>query len=290
VVSQVLTLDLIDENSVVYTLPIMSKETPSTTSYVELNVGLPTFKDILVRRVSTKQLLIKWWYVPHAHENFRVEVFRSQGQDGPWDYLATVEEGATQYCDNAVNQPWNLYGFYYKLRVADISGKGYADSEPVYCSHEPDHIAKELIRKKQVFLRSRSGISAAILAKKSWGIHCGRCWDEVRKLPTDPDCPDCFGTGYPGGYTKQFNALALLQPTNTAYAEIGPDPYVDPGDVFVDRTLNIRYKITAVQQAAHKQYVVSQILTLQRLDENDVCYKVVVSAENTPSSYDVKSQ
>jgi uncharacterized membrane-anchored protein len=60
----------------------------------------------------------------------------------------------------------------------------------------------------------------------------------------------------------------------TIYAELGPDPYVDPGDVMVDMTMNLRYRITAVQQASHRQYVVSQILTLVQCDENDVVYKV----------------
>jgi hypothetical protein len=221
--------------------------------------------------------------------DIRVEIFRAQGAEGPWDLMATAEEGAFQWYDRDVNSPWNIVAYYYLLRVASISGKGFRDSAVIYASHDPDHIAKEMIRKKQVFFRARAGVSSAILAKKGWGSKCARCFDTVKKLPTDPDCPDCYGTGYPGGYMKPFRVLALLQPLReaiiragvpyvegTVYAEIGPDPYVDPGDVLVDQVMNLRYRIQSVQQAAHRQYTVSQILTLALLDENDVVYKIPI--------------
>lgn len=245
----------------------------------------------LVRRSTPKELLLRWAITPTDYNlsDIRVIIFRSQGQAGPWAEMATAEEGAYQWIDRDVNSPWNLYGYYYVVRLASISGQGFRDSEPIYCSHDPDNIALEMIRKKEVFFRTRSGVSIAVLNKKSWGAKCSRCWDPVKKLPIDPDCPDCYGTGFPGGFLKPYYVLGLMQPPRetiiragapfaegTAYAEIGPNPYVDPGDMLVDRTINMRYEITAVQQAAHRGYVVSQILTLALTDENAPVYRVPI--------------
>lgn len=253
--------------------------------------NFPTFRLALVRRTTPKELLIRWAINPTDYDlaDVRYELFRSQGQNGPWEQVATAEEGSYHYVDRDVNTPWNLYGFYYIVRAVSVSGKGFRDTDPIYNSHDPDHIALEMIRKKEVFFRARAGVQCAILAKKSWGAKCARCWDPVKKLPTDPDCRDCFGTGYAGGYLKPFYLLALMQPIKesvikagapfmegTTYAEIGPNPYIDPGDVLMDRVTNMRYRISAVNQASHRQYVVSQILTLALMDENDVIYRLHV--------------
>jgi len=255
-------------------------------------VNFPEFRNALVRRVSSKELLLRWSIRPTDYDlsDIRYEIFRSQGQSGPWDLMATAEEGTYQWTDRDLNAPWTSNIYFYIVRVLSLSGKGYRDHEPIYQSHDPDHIALEMIRKKAVFFRARSGISCAILARKSWGAKCGRCWDPVKKIPTDPDCPDCFGTGYAGGYTNPHLIHGLMSPPReivinagapfnegTAYAEIGPDPYVNPDDVFVDRVSNIRYRITTVQQAAHRQYTVSQILTLVMMDENDVVYRYPIA-------------
>lgn len=253
--------------------------------------NFPRFRLTIVRRTTPKELLIRWaiWPTDYDLSDIRYEIFRSQGSSGPWELVATPEEGAYQWIDRDVNSPWNIYGYYYMVRAASVSGNGFRDTEPVYNSHDPDHIANEMIRKKEVFFRARAGVACAILGKKSWGSKCARCWDPVKKLPRDPDCPNCFGTGFAGGYLKPFYLYALVQPPResvlragapfvdgTTYAEIGPNPYVDPGDVFVDRVTNLRYRIKSVQQAAHRQYVVSQILTLAIVDENDVVYKLAI--------------
>jgi hypothetical protein len=264
----------------VYEVPIYVNNPPK---------NFPKVRRALVRRSSTKSLLLRWSILPTDYDmsDVRFVVFRSQGNAGPWTQIGVAEEGAFHFVDHDVNSPWSLSSFYYILRTISIKGAGYVDSDPLYCSHDADHIAQELVRKKQVYLRARAGVNVAFLCRKSWGTKCARCWDEVRKIPTDPECPDCYGTGYAGGYLNAFHTLALITPAKeieiagkfrdgTIYAEIGPDPYVDPGDVLVDVTMNLRYRITAVQQASHRQYVVSQILTLVQCDENDVVYKVPI--------------
>jgi len=36
--------------------------------------------------------------------------------------------------------------------------------------------------------------------QKKAGDRCSLCWDANSRMPTDPDCPECYGTGFYGGY------------------------------------------------------------------------------------------
>jgi hypothetical protein len=109
-------------------------------------------------------------------------------------------------------------------------------------------------------------------------------------IATDPDCPDCFGTGYTGGYLRPVYLPALMNPPQKAivaggipyeagqsYMELANTPKIHPdSDVIVDVRNNIRYKAKLVTQFTHRMAVVSQIAQLIRVDENDVVYSIKV--------------
>ena len=40
--------------------------------------------------------------------------------------------------------------------------------------------------------------------------HCPTCWDDVLKQPSDSCCPDCYGTGFEGGYQGPFLTWARV--------------------------------------------------------------------------------
>lgn len=251
----------------------------------------PSFRFVLVRRPVPGQLMVRWAMNPHAYPMSRVrfELFRSQSPGGPWDLLPLPEMGATHFYDELIQGADHHAPQYYVVRAADVEGAGFRDSDVSWLTHDADNIAMDMIRKKRVFLRTRGGVPIAVLKKKRWGAKCGRCWDPIKKLPQDPDCLECFGTGYSGGFLNPVLSFALMQPPRKSviaagveyhegslYIEMAPDPYVDRGDVLVDRVLNARFRVDTVQQATHRMHLVSQVCTLVRLDEKDPVYNISV--------------
>lgn len=224
-------------------------------------------------------------------------IYRSESPQGPWEELGLAEEGAWAFTDYTLHAPTVLRSYYHVVRCLSKSGKGYRDSLWVDSKPEQDHIATELIRKKMIYLMTRGGCQAALMAKKTWGAACARCYNYEKMLAQDPDCPNCFGTGFTGGYLKPVYVPAIINPPKKSviassivydprqiYAEIGYMPIVNPDDVFTDVKQNIRYKVKEVAPYTHRLVTVTQTLLLMRIDENDNLYSIAIPEIN-PNSY-----
>jgi len=244
-------------------------------------------------------MMLRWALNPHdwPQTDLVFVIFRSQSPQGPWEEVGFVEEGVWVYTDFAIYSPAVLRNFYYIVRCASRAGKGYVDSTWVNAQPEQDNVATEMIRKKMVFLYTRGGSQAAVLCAKTWGSACSRCYNYEKMQATDPDCPNCFGTGYTGGYVKPVYVPAIINPPRKSvvaaglvysprniYAEIGYMPLTNEGDLFVDVKQNVRYTVKEVQPYSHRLVTVSQTLVLNRLEENDNVYSIPVPEVN-PNSY-----
>jgi len=253
---------------------------------------LPTFKFVHVRCTRADSLLVRWALTPTAYplDKIAFEVFRSQGQDGPWDLVSEIETGSFHYYDFDVEGPTSMRTWYYRVRVASTVGDGYTDSEPVYLVHDPDNIALEMIRKKNVSMVVKNGVALAALVRKQWGSKCSRCWHPERQLPADADCPICFGTGYNDGYCKPLLMTGIVPAPRTVAAmqmigrvepseeliELSNNPWVGVDDLIVDRVVGTRYHVNRVVQYTHRGYPVSQLCTATKLDDNHVAYSIPV--------------
>lgn len=267
----------------------MKRQAESASSLPD---DFPAFRTAFTRRLTPHAIQICWSFFPTSYDlsDIVCEIFRSQSFSGPWELLGQAEEGAFHFYDRNTISPGIMYSRAYRVRVASISGRGYRDSDVIVpASHAPDHIAMEMMRKKRVFLRARAGIRAALLIRKKWGPKCSRCFDPVRRLASDPNCPACYGVGISGGFLRPVHIYALLNPDQeimfrsptphidgSTTCEIATDAFVDPEDVLVDCVLNIRYSIRSVRQLTHRGALVTQILSLVRLDESDIVYKYPV--------------
>jgi hypothetical protein len=267
---------------------------------------LPLFKTVFVRCQRHDSMLVRWILAPTAYplEDIEFEVFRSMSVNGPWDFLATVESGSFSYFDFDIEGPHAFRNFYYIVRIADKNGKGFRDSAPEVLTHDPDNIALEMVRKKNVFLTVRGGIRGGVLVRKRWGSKCARCWSKERQVATDRDCPICYGTGYSLGFCNPvLTPAAMVGPTQKEYVEIvgkvelnqsafeiSNMPLVDPYDVFIDTTIDERYEINRVTAWTHRGYIVSQIIVCTRLDDNDIRYNIkmpVSHAEQIGQSFNL---
>ena len=254
--------------------------------------NFPRFRHVTVTRPGPGAALVRWSVLPHSWDTADMAylLFRSNSPEGPWEYVGTAPDGMMQYTDYGVQSMNVSRNYYFIVRVVSKSQQGFRDSPVANPGHDPDGIAYELVRKKLTFLTVRSGVAGAFLIRKSWGAKCSRCYSRERMLPTDPDCPDCFGTGYSGGYLlPPVYTPTLINPPKQAvveagikyeafsiYVEIANVPYINPDDIFVDMQSNIRYRVENVGSAAHRGFVVSQVAQLNRVDEHDVLYTIPV--------------
>ena len=249
---------------------------------------LPEFRFVSVRNPSHDCIVVRWAMIPNGYDSSKLsfEILRSSSPTGPFDLLAEVEQGAFYYADYDVLDVNTYRNYYYIVRTLDIEGRGYKDSAPQKLSHDPDGVALGMVRKKNVFLRTRSGVASAVLVRKNWGAKCSKCYDELRGLPTDADCPECYGTGYTGGYLKPVFVPALMVEAGKNYAEgmqpgstifeVANEPILKPKDVLVDRVLNKRYEVVSVDPRTHRLYTVCQLVTVTRIDDNSVVYTIPI--------------
>jgi hypothetical protein len=251
--------------------------------------NFPEFRLTVCSRPNANTLTLRWSIAPTAYplEDIRFVVFRSNGPKGPWEEVGVAEEGAFTFTDFDVRSVGVHRNYYYIVRAASVSQKGFRDSKPFVLEHDPDHIALELVRKKNVFLRVNGGISLGVLIKKTWGSKCSRCYNTQKQLPSDPDCPSCYGTGFSGGFMNPAYIPGLMNPPRKVitdagiefdpqaiYSETANTPIISVKDVVVDRKMNIRYTVENVAQSARRMHLVSQILTLLRIDENSILYTI----------------
>jgi hypothetical protein len=240
---------------------------------------------VTVRNPNHDALVVRWALMPSNYPMQRVafEILRSSSPTGPWDVIGEAEEGAFHYADYDVIDVTSYRNYYYIVRMADKFGAGYVDSKPQHLGHDPDGIALGMIRKKNVFLRAKSGVPMAVLVRKTWGAKCSRCWDPVTMLPTDADCTECLGTGFVGGYLNPVLVPGLgnkyvksAADADSTIFEIANDPELSPKDIIVDRVNNKRYEVMSVQPTAHRMYTVCQLVTVTKIDGNSVVYNIPI--------------
>lgn len=106
-------------------------------------------------------------------------------------------------------------------RVVVTSPLGTYASAPTFGMGTLDErdwrIAAETVRQRQQFYRvGPGGQRGYLLKQRRTGVVCPTCIDLQTRESRDPDCPDCFGTGFQAGY---YYPLACV------WASIDPKTY-----------------------------------------------------------------
>jgi hypothetical protein len=145
-------------------------------------------------------------------------------------------------------------------------------------------ITREWRRRKYVILRRTSEL-VQLLVKRVAGEHC-KCFDpEYESGSKDVDCPECFGTGWTGGYevltdifmrileppeTLQVRADALTLVT-TPKAWLVDFPIVRDGDIVVRRN-NWRYEVKNPRLLMTQGILTEQQFDIDRRETTDIVY------------------
>lgn len=269
--------------------------------------NFPSLRFCSAHRVGPLTSQVRWGLVPSSWDpgNLAFLLFKSQAPTGPWDEVADIDPGRFTYYDHDTPGVGTVRTWYYRVRLAAKDGSGYRDSKVIRVEPNPDHIATEMVRKKIIFMRHRGGVASAVFLRRRWGPHCSRCFDTTQQVATQANCPECYGTGYTGGYMQPSILPALKNVPEKMLVQAGVPykrgdtmwefanwPTLDTGDLVVDRVMNIRYMVDRVHPFTHRGHLVSQIVALTRVDEMSILYGLDVpqpegSAEGR--SYDLYS-
>ena len=123
------------------------------------------------------------------------------------------------------------------------------------------------------------------LVRKWSGKYC-TCVD-VRSRKVDANCPDCYGSGYSGGFELIENVYCRVRSTpqtlqgdsggitikeNTT-GTIAAYPLLTEADIII-RQHNVRYRVRDIKARATQGYITAQAFNLEKMQLYDMAYRV----------------
>ena len=251
--------------------------------------------------MSLEYLVVNWEIddTTESLRNYRYDIYRCIGADNEneYEFLDSVSGDSFHFYDTTALQYKRGIHFYYIVVpvyiLSDTTG------EPKKCvslyDKKRDTYANYMRHVNNVYLNVVGNKAGYILTKRRFGQKCSKCWDDIRRQHRHHSCPNCFGTGYEGGYHTPYSIkFNYLTPPPGAFENTGMDgrgdnmqdvsiwtesyPIISVGDRFVAEK-NERLKGVQVQRTMkNNEFMLRQILNMQLLSTADPAYGVIIEA------------
>jgi hypothetical protein len=248
--------------------------------------------------------------------HFFVDFGRS-GTHNEWQplNLAPIIDSCVTF--DLIQRHWDqLVDFYYRVRLVtpedlDASGqcKRYV-SQPQQANglwvKRDWLLAREIIRKEYLMQRKRTNVTQVgwLLKRRRFGQKCTKCKEYITEDVQFSQCPECFGTGFTGGYFKAIDyRITLDAPWSRKFERDGTVgmrndivrqgravayPYLDTRDIYVRRDSGERFLVMAIAQAAEVGGIPIVVQAELRLaPTTDIIYTVPLSGGSSSSSSSV---
>lgn len=242
-----------------------------------------------LERPSVEFQRLSWVIKPTTEDisEYYFGILRSNSPEGSFSLVKDQLQDLFHYEDFEINQHNDHRLFYYKIRITNPDGTDFADYGPYYISVDPDNIALEMIRKKNVALNNGStpAVNIKIFVRKTWGTYCN-CFDRIKKRKTISNCPSCYNTNYVGGYFTPIDGRAFFNITQKQIENIGfeykPDrqlmetanyPLLTPGDI-IRHEASGNYRVNSVRATRRGTYIISQFVQMENINSNDIEYEL----------------
>lgn len=222
------------------------------------------------------------WELPNGFRekgsyHFFVDVGRSGTTEWePLNQVPVVDDCV--YMDHKQRYYDQMSDIYYRVRLVLPSVIDPATGKCKVCISQPYQangawskrdwlIAREITRKEYLMQRKRTNMTAVgfVLKRRKWGQPCSVC-TEYDSGEVQAECPQCFSTGFTGGYFKVVDfTLTMGAPwgrkfkrdeqvsvtNNIARKGRGVSyPYLDTNDVFIRRDSGERFYVNNIEQLA----------------------------------------
>lgn len=202
--------------------------------------------------------------------------------------------------DNQFTLPFDFCGYHRAMPDQTLNGQ---DDCPSYLGGESNgfrgmNLFERLVANEEILLTTTG--EPVVLLKRIWNGQTCSCLDARRTHPKITSCPNCYGTGYVGGYTQFINnrrndtlILAAFAETTedlklgsheSLMQDVEPSAWTLPIPAIRDRDLIIRFDFTgdmefiyevlntSKEKAIFRHYT-RQRLSLKRLDKTNHVYR-----------------
>jgi hypothetical protein len=256
------------------------------------------FRDITVLPVREGGTMVQWTLHPQVRDRGEYRYTLQVGSAGVTDKHAwkdVVSEPDVWCLIDPVQRLRGNFSFtHYRIRLN--TGERSYHSVPLHTmgrlKYEDWRVYVSVMRAEHVQLSGKTGIPGLLYKRRISGIPCQRCRDFNTGEVRDSHCPDCFGTGWFGGYYKpmpcawfnvdpadasiQYDVNTQGPVTNTRYeARAIASPLLITGDVWLNRQSSERFRIMQVMPIVEQKGIpVVYKLAMERLPFSDITYKL----------------
>lgn len=227
---------------------------------------------------------------PHLIKEVKYNIYRGNSIGGIFYKINTHPLENNRYEDKNVNRNPNAQHFY-KVSTVAILNDGITKIEGVLSNPVMFHIPTtnkwfKKVNERNAWILKNTGVLMDLYRRKVEGERCSVCWDEIREQG-DPDCTNCFGTGFDGGYEPMMQIYIREKPAANTL-ELTSQGYVinnTPGAWTIttiplnnrDLLFNPQGELLSVVNANVNHaagYLFHQELQLKQLDPTDKRYQI----------------
>lgn len=244
--------------------------------YFEISIFPIWFKNVTIA-----------WKIPSDWGNCTFNVYKCRSDTGPYEKLNTTPIDGLMFADVETRQ-WSKYNhdFYIVEAILHDKGGAFLRSKPYSWERQQRRWVElrsiDIQRRFWLMLTKFMGVETYVFKRRSYGNRCDTCWDYKNLKVTNDRCPECFGTGWSGGYFEPY--LTRMQfdstPNNTELSATGRNepsviaavtiafPSIDDWDLIYRVKDNKMYRVDKVLTTELLTSVVSQRTQLVELPKN----------------------
>lgn len=233
------------------------------------------------------------WAIPEDWGNCTFNVYKSRFETGPFEKINTTPIDGLVFQDTGTRM-WSKMekDFYIVEAILHDKGGAYLRSKPYSWERQQRRWVEirsiEIQRRFWLMLTKFMGVETYVFKRRSYGNRCDTCWDYHNHKVTNDKCPECFGTGWSGGYlepyltrvqyditpnNKELTVGGVSEP-NSLHAQTISFPQIDDWDLVYRARDNIFYRVDRVTPTELLTVPVSQHLTIVELPRNYVEYSL----------------
>lgn len=256
-----------------------------------------TLDSVEITSYDIENLVIHWTVGTTDEDisSYSVTLYRANSPSPELSEYEIVASGISLedyfYTDSTITGLYDIQrDWYYLLKVTEGNNDSIQPRKPAYRKKISDsYVIKEVVRRKNIVLNSKSGRDLKVLKRRTWGTHCSQCWDAILGRATQERCNTCFGTGWNGGFFSPINIKGSISASPKihqiqVYGSWSPSdvimyttnfPPLSPRDIIID-DVNKRWIVTQVRPIQHKGFTIEQQVQMSVLQADDVSYEYEV--------------
>lgn len=254
--------------------------------------------DLRVNKINLRSLDLDRqeisWTIENTYEDvldYTFQVFRSQGQLGPYDPISPEFQDRYYFVDDSIPVAHRTRTLFYIIRTKHIRTGEFIDTEPLLDMPEADLNTLEIRRQFQYIYREHKGRRCWLFPVRTFGQRC-ECWDDVLQKRTKTGCKSCFDTGFVRGYMDPIECWVQIEPNpqgkqvmstgnteqNNTNAECGFFPFIKPYDILIEGE-NKRWRVISTVTPENVRAPINWNLVLHEIPPRDIEYALPLKVD-----------